>query len=127
MPAYLNVRRLAVSAVVLAAVLPYVPTLDNYFAHDDFGVVGLLALQAGALFPAMVRRPVDGEHLGIHTRRAPPVRGLDLPVYLASVGWAISLGIAFEVMWQAPHARDEADRGDCCRCRADRIHGSTCR
>ena len=51
MPPYLNARRLAVIAVVLAAVLPYVPTLDNYFAQDDFGVVGLLASKPAFYFP----------------------------------------------------------------------------
>ena len=51
MPSYLNARRLAIVAVVLAAVLPYVPTLDNYFAQDDFGVVGLLASKPAFYFP----------------------------------------------------------------------------
>ncbi len=32
-------QRLAWVAVVLAAVVPYLPTLDNYFMQDDFGVV----------------------------------------------------------------------------------------
>ena len=51
MPPHLNARRLAIIAVVLAAVLPYVPTLDNYFAQDDFGVVGLLASKPALYFP----------------------------------------------------------------------------
>jgi hypothetical protein len=51
MPPDLNARRLAIAAVVLAAVLPYVPTLDNYFAQDDFGVVGLLASKPAFYFP----------------------------------------------------------------------------
>ena len=51
MPSHLNARRLAIVAVVLAAVLPYVPTLDNYFAQDDFGVVGLLASKPAFYFP----------------------------------------------------------------------------
>ena len=50
MPAHLNARRLAIVAVVLAA-LPYVPTLDNYFVQDDFGVVGLLASKPAFYFP----------------------------------------------------------------------------
>ena len=51
MPPHLNARRLAIIAVVLAAVLPYVPTIDNYFAQDDFGVVGLLASKPALYFP----------------------------------------------------------------------------
>ena len=43
-------RRLAPLLVVLAAALPYVPTLDNYFAQDDFGVVGLLASKPASYF-----------------------------------------------------------------------------
>ena len=43
-------RRLAPVLVVLAATLPYVPTLDNYFAQDDFGVVGLLASKRASYF-----------------------------------------------------------------------------
>jgi hypothetical protein len=51
MPSDLNARRLAIVAVVFAAVLPYVPTVDNYFAQDDFGVVGLLASKPAFYFP----------------------------------------------------------------------------
>jgi hypothetical protein len=51
MPFYLNARRLAIVAVVLAAALSYLPTLDNYFAQDDFGVVGLLASKPALYFP----------------------------------------------------------------------------
>jgi len=35
-------RRLAIAVVVIAAVLPYLPSLDYYFAQDDFGVVWAL-------------------------------------------------------------------------------------
>ena len=51
MSRYLSDRRLAVLLVLAAATLPYVPTLDNYFAQDDFGVVGLLASKPAFFFP----------------------------------------------------------------------------
>jgi hypothetical protein len=51
MPRDLNGRHLAVLAVVVAATLPYVPTLDNYFVQDDFGVVGLLSSKPALFFP----------------------------------------------------------------------------
>lgn len=51
MPSRLTARRLALVLVVLAATLPYVQTLDNYFAQDDFGVVGLLASKPASFFP----------------------------------------------------------------------------
>jgi hypothetical protein len=41
----------AVLAVMVAAALPYVPTLDNYFVQDDFGVVSLLASKPAFFFP----------------------------------------------------------------------------
>ncbi len=44
-------RRLVVLLVVLAAVLPYLPTLDDYFVQDDFGVVGLLSAKPADYFP----------------------------------------------------------------------------
>ena len=43
-------RRAAV-VVALAATLPYLPTLDNYFVQDDFGVVALLASKPASYFP----------------------------------------------------------------------------
>ena len=44
-------RRLVVLLVVLAAALPYFPTLDDYFVQDDFGVVGLLSSKPAGYFP----------------------------------------------------------------------------
>ena len=44
-------RRLAVLLIVLAAVVPYLPTLDDYFVQDDFGVVGLLSSKPAHYFP----------------------------------------------------------------------------
>jgi hypothetical protein len=42
---------LAMLAICLAATLPYLPTIDNYFAQDDFGVVQLLAGKPASYFP----------------------------------------------------------------------------
>lgn len=36
-------RSPAIAAVILAAIVPYVSTIDDYFIRDDFGVVQLLA------------------------------------------------------------------------------------
>ena len=44
-------RRLVLLLVVLAAVLPYLPTLDDYFVQDDFGVVALLSGKPAGYFP----------------------------------------------------------------------------
>jgi hypothetical protein len=44
--------RLAVLAVCAAAVVPYLPTVDDYFIRDDFGVVQLLAGKPAGYFPA---------------------------------------------------------------------------
>lgn len=43
--------RLAAALVAAAAVLPYLPTLDNYFVQDDFGVVALLSSKPAGYFP----------------------------------------------------------------------------
>ena len=44
-------RRLVVLLIVLAAAVPYLPTLDDYFVQDDFGVVGLLSTKPAGYFP----------------------------------------------------------------------------
>ena len=44
-------RRLAASLVCLAAALPYLPTLGDYFVNDDFGVVQLLSGKPWSHFP----------------------------------------------------------------------------
>ena len=51
MPADVTWRRLAPVLAVLAAVLPYLPTLDDFFIQDDFGVVSLLASKPATFFP----------------------------------------------------------------------------
>jgi len=38
-------------AVCLAAILPYLSTIDDYFVRDDFGVVQLLAQKPASYFP----------------------------------------------------------------------------
>lgn len=42
---------LAIAAVVVAAVVPYLSTIDGYFIRDDFGVVQLLAGKPAGYFP----------------------------------------------------------------------------
>ena len=37
--------------VALGAILPYIITLDDYFVHNDFGVVQLLAQKPFTYFP----------------------------------------------------------------------------
>ena len=44
-------QRRAWVLVALAAVLPYLPTLDNYFVQDDFGVVWVLHDKPWTYFP----------------------------------------------------------------------------
>jgi len=44
-------RLLAVVAICLAASLPYVSSVDNYFVNDDFGVVQLLSQKPPLYFP----------------------------------------------------------------------------
>jgi hypothetical protein len=50
-------RRAAVLAAVIvamAAIVPYLPSLNDYFVRDDFGVVQLLAQKPAAYFPRWV-------------------------------------------------------------------------
>jgi len=49
--------RLAALCVFLAAVLPYLPTLDDYFVQDDFGVVSLLSTKPAGYFPRWFTSP----------------------------------------------------------------------
>ena len=44
-------RALAVLLVCVAAVVPYLSTLDDYFIQDDFGVVALLSQKPASAFP----------------------------------------------------------------------------
>ncbi len=47
----MTTRLLAVLAICLAASLPYLPSLGNYFVNDDFGVVQLLSQKPPFYFP----------------------------------------------------------------------------
>ena len=51
--------------VALAAILPYIVTISDYFVRDDFGVVQLLAQKPFSVLSAVVREFLDGRHLGI--------------------------------------------------------------
>ena len=42
---------IAAAVVALAAIVPYLPSLDDYFVRDDFGVVELLSQKPASYFP----------------------------------------------------------------------------
>ena len=48
----------------LAATLPYLSTINNYFVRDDFGVVGLLSGKPAGYFPRWFVTVVDGSRSG---------------------------------------------------------------
>ena len=50
-------RWLPWAVVSLAAIVPYLPTLDDYFVRDDFGVVQLLAQKPASYFPRWFAAP----------------------------------------------------------------------
>jgi hypothetical protein len=51
-PGHLTRQRLLPAIlVVIAAAAPYLPTLDDYFVQDDFGVVSLLSGKPASYFP----------------------------------------------------------------------------
>ncbi len=57
-------RALLALIVVLGAVVPYLPTLDDYFVQDDFGVVGLLSTKPATYFPRWFVSPWTDEIWG---------------------------------------------------------------
>src|ERR671911_1746163 len=50
-------RTLAIAAVALAAVLPYLRTIPDYFVQDDFGGMQLLAAKPWHTFPRWFTMP----------------------------------------------------------------------
>jgi hypothetical protein len=52
-----NIVALAGLVVCLAAVIPYVSTVNNYFVRDDFGVVELLSGKPASYFPRWFASP----------------------------------------------------------------------
>jgi hypothetical protein len=56
-PPWLTAERSAAIAVCLAACLPYLRTVTDYFVQDDFGVVQLLASKPWSTFPRWFTMP----------------------------------------------------------------------
>src|SRR5918994_1238494 len=50
-------RNLAIAAVALAAVVPYLRTIPDYFVQDDFGGMQLLAAKPWHTFPLWFTMP----------------------------------------------------------------------
>jgi hypothetical protein len=51
LPSGRRATALAAAIVTLAAIVPYLPSLDDYFVRDDFGVVQLLSQKPANYFP----------------------------------------------------------------------------
>lgn len=56
-PALRGRRRWLLLLVVAAACVPYLPTIDDYFLQDDFGVVQLLVTRPWTMFPQWFTTP----------------------------------------------------------------------
>ncbi len=94
-------RRVAVFLVVLAATLPYLPTLDDYFVQDDFGVVGLLSTKPAGYFPRWFVSPWMDDIWG-----EPPdeIRPFPAVTYQVAALWGAASPIANHVINIAFHA-----------------------
>jgi len=94
-------RRLALLLVVMAAVLPYLPTLDNYFVQDDFGVVGLLATKPAGYFPRWFVSPWTDNIWGYTPDE---IRPFPAVTYQVSALWGATSPVANHVINIAFHA-----------------------
>ena len=93
-------RRVAALLVVLAATLPYLPTLDDYFVQDDFGVVGLLSTKPAGYFPRWFISPWMEDIWG-----EPPdeIRPFPAVTYQVAALWGAASPIANHVINIAFH------------------------
>lgn len=98
-------RRLAVLLVVLAAVVPYLPTLDDYYVQDDFGVVWLLSGKPAGYFPRwFVTTWMDG----IWGYTPDEIRPFPALTYQITAWWGAASPVADHVLNIAFHAINAA-------------------
>lgn len=96
-------RRVVVLLVVLAAVVPYLPTLDDYFVQDDFGVVGLLSEKPASYFPRwFVTTWMDD----IWGYTPDEIRPFPAVTYQAAAWWGAASPVANHVINIGFHALD---------------------
>ncbi len=94
-------RVLAVLLVVCAACVPYVPSLDNYFVQDDFGVVALLAQKPATYFPRWFVTPWMDDIWGYVPDE---IRPFPAATYQLSALWGAASPVANHVINVALHA-----------------------
>ena len=86
---------------MLAAALPYLPTLDDYFVQDDFGVVWLLSAKPAGYFPRWFVSPWMDSIWG-----DPPdeIRPFPAVTYQVAALWGAASPVANHVINIAFHA-----------------------
>ena len=94
-------RLVLLLVVVLTAALPYLPTLDDYFVQDDFGVVGLLATKPAGYFPRWFVSPWTDNIWGYTPDE---IRPFPAVTYQVSALWGAASPVANHVINIAFHA-----------------------
>jgi hypothetical protein len=92
---------LAALAVCLAAVLPYLPSLDNYFVNDDFGVVRLLSQKPALYFPRWFVTSWMDDIWGVTLDEIRPFTAVS---YQMAAAWGATSPVANHVVNIAFHA-----------------------
>jgi len=87
--------------VCLAAVVPYLPTINDYFVRDDFGVVWLLAQKPWSYFP---RWFVSSWMDGIWGFTPDEIRPFPAITYQVAALWGAASPVANHLMNVALHA-----------------------
>jgi len=91
----------AALVVCLAAVLPYLPSLDNYFVNDDFGVVRLLSQKPALYFPRWFFTSWMDDIFGVTLDE---IRPFTAASYQMAAAWGATSPVANHVMNIAFHA-----------------------
>ena len=94
-------RRLVFLLVVLAAAVPYLPTIDDYFAQDDFGVVWLLSTKPAGYFPRWFVSPWMDDIWGYMPDE---IRPFPAVTYQVAALWGAASPVANHVINIAFHA-----------------------
>jgi hypothetical protein len=92
---------LAALAVCLAAVLPYLPSLNNYFVNDDFGVVRLLSQKPALYFPRWFVTSWMDDIWGVTLDEIRPFTAVS---YQMAAAWGATSPVANHVVNIAFHA-----------------------